>query len=246
MAIKGEDGLNYARHFSPDKIILDMQLPGIDGWTVLRALKSDDAIKHIPVFITSASDKWAKGLKMGAADYLTKPCTLEDLKKIFCANDTAPEPISNNNRDVTGDAHDESHDLHGKTILMADDDMRNIYSLSVILESEGINVVIAQDGKDAIEKLKDNPHIDLILMDIMMPEMDGYAAMRAIRKMEAYNQVPMVAITAKAMKEDRQKCIDAGATDYISKPVKAELLLSMLRKWMPHLKQTAQGNSNFK
>jgi CheY-like chemotaxis protein len=111
--------------------------------------------------------------------------------------------------------------------------MRNIYSLSVILESEGMNVVVAHDGQEALGLLNETPGVDIVLMDIMMPGMDGYAAMRAIRKMEKFRRLPILAITAKAMKNDRQRCLDAGASDYLSKPVKADALLAALRKWLP-------------
>jgi len=119
--------------------------------------------------------------------------------------------------------------LAGKTVLVVDDDMRNIYALSSVLEMSQMNVVCAQDGKKAIEELASNPVIDLVFMDIMMPEMDGYQALREIRKMERFNSLPIIAVTAKAMPEDRERCIEAGASDYIPKPVDPARLLSLLR-----------------
>jgi two-component system chemotaxis sensor kinase CheA len=122
--------------------------------------------------------------------------------------------------------------LEGKKILVIDDDMRNVFALSTALESLKMNVVFAENGKEGLEVLQDHSDIDLILMDIMMPEMDGYEAMQKIRHIPDYHLLPIIALTAKAMKDDRQRCIDAGASDYISKPVNLDQLLSLMRVWM--------------
>ncbi|RZK78198.1 MAG: response regulator, partial [Pedobacter sp.] len=122
--------------------------------------------------------------------------------------------------------------LQNKTVLIADDDMRNIFALSSALQDYNMNIVIANNGKQALEKLEENEAIDLVLMDIMMPEMDGYEAMTLIREDKKYVKLPIIALTAKAMKNDREKCIDAGANDYISKPVDMDKLLSMMRVWL--------------
>ena len=110
--------------------------------------------------------------------------------------------------------------------------MRNIFALSSALQVYDMKIVIATNGKEALEKLDEVPEIDIVLMDIMMPEMDGYEAMRLIRKDKAYKKLPIIALTAKAMKNDREKCIEAGANDYIAKPVDVDQLLSMLRVWL--------------
>ena len=123
-------------------------------------------------------------------------------------------------------------DLSGAHILIVDDDIRNIYSLTSVLESYGVNVVHAERGRDGILILEQMPDIDLALIDIMMPEMDGYETMREIRKRPALADLPLISVTAKAMKGDRQKCLDAGASDYIAKPVDIELLLALLRVWI--------------
>jgi len=120
----------------------------------------------------------------------------------------------------------------GRKILVVDDDMRNIYVLSKLLEEKNVRVVTGRTGKEGVEKLQENPDINLVIMDIMMPEMDGYTAMREIRKDERFANLPIIALTAKAMKGDREKCIEAGANDYLSKPVKTEKLLSLLRVWL--------------
>jgi len=115
--------------------------------------------------------------------------------------------------------------------IVVDDDMRNIFAISSLLESYNANVIVGKNGKEGIQKLK-NAEVDLILMDIMMPEMDGYEAMKRIRKEKKYEKLPIIALTAKAMKEDRDKCIAAGANDYLSKPVAKDKLLSLLRVWL--------------
>jgi CheY-like chemotaxis protein len=122
--------------------------------------------------------------------------------------------------------------LKDKIVLLADDDMRNVFSLTAALEQQGLKVIAASDGKEALKKLEENKTVDIILMDIMMPEMDGYEAIRQIRKQSRYKDLPILALTAKAMKGDREKCIEAGASDYISKPVNIEQLTSLMRAWL--------------
>jgi CheY-like chemotaxis protein len=120
-------------------------------------------------------------------------------------------------------------DLAGRKVLIVDDDIRNIFALTGALEQHEITVLNAENGKDGLETLKNNPDIDVILMDIMMPELDGYDTIRIIRGLDEFKSLPIIAVTAKAMKGDREKCIEAGASDYISKPVNIEQLLSLLR-----------------
>jgi CheY-like chemotaxis protein len=122
--------------------------------------------------------------------------------------------------------------LQGHKVLIIDDDIRNIFSLTSVLEQHKVDVVYAENGRDGIAMLKSVPDIDLALVDIMMPDMDGYETMRAIRGYEQFKGLPLIAVTAKAMKGDRQKCIDAGASDYVAKPVDIELLLSLMRVWL--------------
>lgn len=119
--------------------------------------------------------------------------------------------------------------FQGKTVLLVDDDMRNAFSLTTVLESYQMKVLYAENGREAIDTLIQNPDIDIIFMDIMMPEMDGYEAMRRIREIPKFNDIPIIALTAKAMKDDNAKCIAAGATDYITKPVDLEKLFAMIR-----------------
>jgi len=123
-------------------------------------------------------------------------------------------------------------DLVGRTVLLVDDDARNIFALSSVLERRGMRVLTATTGNEAIQLIESNPEISLVLMDIMMPEMDGYQTMEEIRKNAKFSRLPIIALTAKAMKGDREKCLDAGASDYLAKPVNTEQLLSSLRMWL--------------
>jgi len=128
--------------------------------------------------------------------------------------------------------HDSDEDLIGKRVLVVDDDVRNIFALSSVLERRGMSVLTANTGHEAIAMLQDTPEVAIVLMDIMMPEMDGYETMREIRREPAYRRLPIIALTAKAMVGDREKCLQAGASDYLAKPVNTEQLFSALRMWL--------------
>ena len=132
---------------------------------------------------------------------------------------------------ITG-LYDKESIFADKKILVVDDDMRNVFALSKVLKERKMQITKAENGISALEILNNNPDIDLVLMDIMMPEMDGYEAMQKIRAQERWKNLPIIALTAKAMKDDKQKCLDAGANDYISKPINIEQLLSLMRIWL--------------
>jgi CheY-like chemotaxis protein len=135
-------------------------------------------------------------------------------------------------RDAVESINAAAGQLAGKKVLIVDDDVRNIFALATVLESQGMRVVSAENGRDAIRLVEGEPGIDAVLMDIMMPEMDGMQTMRELRKLPAGKRLPLIAVTAKAMKGDREKCIDAGAWDYLSKPVETAQLLAVLRGWL--------------
>ncbi|MCJ0742238.1 hybrid sensor histidine kinase/response regulator [Pedobacter montanisoli] len=367
LAYSGDKGLELAQTLKPDAIILDIMLPVMDGWTILKKLKADPDTQHIPVHMMSAGDEKVKqAQKEGAIGFLKKPIEKEQLDKAFRllsehneyqfnnvlviedqvlqSNELSAQLIEKGAKvaqaytgaearqilehnhfdcivldlklpDVSGfDLLDEiklnpkwastpviintameldkeqmahimrhtqamvlknnkSNDrlldevnlfvnkikkeepqkknysdgktqkvknasvtiekaLENKNILITDDDMRNIFALSSALQSYNINVIIATNGREALEKLEEHPEIDLVLMDIMMPEMDGYEAMKAIRQQTKLAKLPVIALTAKAMKNDKEKCIEAGANDYIAKPIDTDKLLSMLRVWL--------------
>jgi CheY-like chemotaxis protein len=135
-------------------------------------------------------------------------------------------------REMIINLHDRDGMFADRTILLVDDDMRNLFALSKVLSEKGMNVLKAEDGKKAMAVLEERPDVDLVLLDIMMPVMDGYQTAREIRRQPRFHDLPIIALTAKAMKDDRDKCIAAGASDYLSKPVDVERLLSMLRVWL--------------
>jgi len=122
--------------------------------------------------------------------------------------------------------------LEGKRVLLADDDVRNLFALTCVLEIQGMQVVTAENGREALVRLAEMDDIDIVLMDIMMPEMDGYQTMQEIRKQERLKELPIIALTAKAMKGDRERCLESGASDYASKPVDTDQLLAQMRVWL--------------
>jgi CheY-like chemotaxis protein len=130
--------------------------------------------------------------------------------------------------------HSAEEVFNGKKVLIVDDDVRNVFALTSVLEANGMDVIFAENGKDGIECLRANPDVDLVLMDIMMPEMDGYQTMQAVRQIPEFKQLPIISLTAKAMKGDREKSIASGASDYITKPVDTDQLLSLMRVWLYH------------
>ena len=184
-------------------------------------------------------------LDMGAFGVTEKPAAPETLASVFSdlarVERTAPAMPTT----PIGDGADASAglpavpELAGSKMLIVDDDIRNIYSLTSVLESYDVEVVHAEGGKDGILILEQTPGIDLALIDIMMPEMDGYETMQRIRALPELADIPLIAVTAKAMKGDRQKCLDAGASDYIAKPVDIELLLALLRVWVARSRDRA-------
>jgi len=359
LALDGEEGIELAHEYKPDAITLDIDMPVMDGWSVLDRLKHHPDTRHIPVHIISGVEKRNEGLKQGAIAYLGKPVSKDALEDAFSristfidnrvrnllvveddenqrksmveliahedvcikAVATAEEALAElestpydcmvldlglqdmsgfellervkaderrkdlpiivyTGRDLSSSEEtrlrkyaetiivkdvksperllDETalflhrveaklpdqkrrmlerlHNSDGvfsdKRVMIIDDDVRNIFSLTSVLESHGMNVSFAENGKDALASLTSTPDIDLVLMDVMMPEMDGYETTRAIRQMSQFRNLPIIALTAKAMKGDREKCIAAGASDYITKPVDTEQLLSLMRVWL--------------
>ncbi|MVM34801.1 response regulator [Spirosoma sp. HMF4905] len=360
LASRGDEGLKLARAYKPSAIILDMQLPVVNGWSILNELKSDETLKHIPVHIISGMDD----LRLpsdGALTYIQKPVSANDLEQVFtligtqlsgkvkkvlvqsgnylkddalrhvieqrhleleCDYVLTDEEVVHKITEQTYDClivdmgHDLKHgikelrqlrsalvshsmpviiyidedlspanelklkklsdvviressqsidrlmdelelflykvqedkkkplpqskveltgkNLEGRKVLLVDDDIRNIFALSTLLEQHHMNVVTADNGREALEMLQRHTDTDIVLMDIMMPEMDGYEATRRIRTELNLHKLPIIALTAKAMPGDREKVIDAGASDYIAKPVDKSQLFSLMRVWLSH------------
>ncbi len=359
VAHSGDTGLQLAQHHHPDAIILDVNLPEMDGWSVMDALQASPQTRAIPVHFISVLDEDQKAIRMGAIGFLTKPvhqeqlesalqkiestlankihhvllienndnlrdslvsmiagkqvepvavasgeeayqllqsrdfdCIvldlglpgmsgLELLEKLEAESEVrSPPVVVYTGQDLTQEeearlrhyaesiiikgsksterllqeiqlflhrvetdlpkeqermfrkTYEDNPTLDGKTILVVDDDVRNSFALSHRLEEKGMRIVQAFDGKKALERLHEDGAIDLVLMDIMMPEMDGYETMQAIRQLPNFKSMPIIALTAKAMKEDREKCLQAGANDYLPKPVDFQKLFSLIRVWL--------------
>ncbi|MEH2407685.1 response regulator [Nostoc sp.] len=359
VALQSKQGLALAQQFKPNAIMLDIQMPEMDGWTVLDRLKHNANTRHIPVHILSVDERQQRGLHLGAITYLQKPvspealtqvlteikgfierqvktlliveddpvqaqsiielignsdvqstavgtgaealsilrshhfdCMVLDLglpdmsgftlieqikleprllklpiivytgkelsrqeetqlrglaETIIIKNVRSPERLLDETalflhrvqanlpppkRQILEQLHQTDPVLANRKILIVDDDLRNIFALTSFLESYQMQVLFAENGRDGIERLQANPDINIVLMDIMMPEMDGYETTRAIRQQQQFRSLPIIALTAKAMPGDREKCIEAGASDYITKPVDTEQLLSLLRVWL--------------
>lgn len=348
----GESGLYLARQYRPTGILLDVMLPGIDGWGVIARLKQDPATRRIPVHFISAADDTARAQQLGAVGFLTKPVERDALlaaferllqfssgptRKVLLIDDdpdsriavasliksetveilevgsaeaalplfesntfdcivldlglpgmsgfdfldalnsrTEPLPpiVIHSGRELSREesaklrqytdsivikgtrslerlldevslflhsvrkdasprvVRDLDSGLAGRTVLVVDDDMRNIFALSKILREKGLSVVMAQDGQKALRQIEENKAVEIVLMDIMMPGMDGYETTREIRKRPQHAKLPIIAVTAKAMAGDRDKCLEAGANDYLAKPIDIDKLLSMMRIWL--------------
>ena len=362
-AATGEDGLALARKYRPHAVVLDMKLPGMDGHAVLKELKSDPDLRHIPVHIMSVNERTLGPIRSGAVEYLVKPVDQEQMDEAFARiedlvrrkmknlliveddpaqrmaiitligngdvkcleagtiaealalletgpvdcivldiglpdgdgfallkqikermGEALPPIIIYTGKDLTRqendvlrqyadtvivkgirseerlldetalflhravkdlpppkkamimERYDPEHIFQDCKVLLVDDDMRNVFALTKVLVGKGCHVLRAENGQAALDLLDREPLVDMVLMDIMMPEMDGYTCMRAIRRQVRFAQLPIIALTAKAMKEDRKKCIDAGASDYITKPVDTGRLFSLMRIWIDHRK----------
>ena len=360
VATRGDTGLSMANEFQPHAITLDIQLPVVDGWSVLDRLKRNARTRHIPVHVISVMDK-TQGNAQGAFGYLTKPVSKEGLERVFnqlasflerkerrlllvedddvqrdslvkllsdggdvevtavatgeevlqqletgefdCvvidlmlpdtdgiklveevktqnrfrdlpiviytgkeltpkdearlrrytgsvilkSGTKSPEQLLSDTalflhrldqnlppraRAALAQRGDKESDLSGRKVLVVDDDMRNIFALASVLENHGMQVVFAENGRAAIEALEQHRDVDIVIMDVMMPEMDGYETMRAIRKNPEDASLPIIAVTAKALKDDRDKCMAAGASDYLPKPVDTDKLLELIRLWV--------------
>jgi len=221
----------------PTAITLDLGLADIDGFVLLDLLKHDPQTSHIPIHIISGADHSQSAMGLGAFGITEKPAEREELVGVFRnlrENGAKRKP----RRKAAITPPPPMRELAGSRVLIVDDDIRNIFSLTSVLENHSVEVLHAERGKDGILILEQTPGIDVALIDIMMPEMDGYETMHQIRKRPELADLPLIAVTAKAMKGDRQKCLDAGASDYIAKPVDIELLLALLRVWVARSRGT--------
>jgi CheY-like chemotaxis protein len=207
------------------------------GFDLLEKVKSQPDLRNLPIIIYTGrklSRQEETRLLKYAETIIIKdvrsPERLLDETTLFLHRVEANLPEAK--RRVLEHLHSADAVFQGKKVLVVDDDVRNIFALTSVLENFGMVVVYAENGRDALDLIKAGSDIDLVLMDVMMPEMDGYETMGRIRALDAYQNMPIIALTAKAMKGDREKCIAAGASDYITKPVDPDQLLSLMRVWL--------------
>jgi HAMP domain-containing protein/CheY-like chemotaxis protein/signal transduction histidine kinase len=233
----GDEALASLRNGPCDCVVLDLRLPDMSGFEVLERMRADDALTDVPVVVFTGRELSAEEdaqLHTMARSIVVKgvesPERLLNETALFLHRVITDLPAEKQQMLERLNSSDE--DLVGRTVLLVDDDARNIFALSSVLERRGMNVLTATTGNEAIELIEKTPSLAIVLMDIMMPEMDGYQTMEKIRQNRAYRRLPIIALTAKAMKGDREKCLEAGASDYLAKPVNTEQLLSALRMWL--------------
>jgi CheY-like chemotaxis protein len=237
IAETGAEALDLLNEQRFDCIVLDLRLPDMSGFDVLEELRKDADLSEIPVVVFTGRELSAEEnaqLHTMARSIVVKgvesPERLLDETSLFLHRVITQLP-SEKQRMIER-LHRSDEDLVGKTALLVDDDMRNIFALSSMLERRGMRVLTAANGAEAIHLVKSTADLAIVLMDIMMPEMDGYQTIAAIREDPAFHRLPIIALTAKAMKGDREKSLDAGASEYIAKPVNTEQLLSAMRSWL--------------
>jgi CheY-like chemotaxis protein/signal transduction histidine kinase len=233
----GTEALDQLARRDYDCIVLDLGLNDMSGFEFLEKMRSDSTMAQVPVIIYTGKELTRQEeaeLRLLAQTIIIKdvksPERLLDETTLFLHRVESALPPEKQR--LLDQLHRSDPTLKGKKALVVDDDIRNIFALTSILERYEMDVQYAENGHDALRLLNNNPEIDVVLMDVMMPEMDGYEATRRIRENEAFEDLPIIAITAKAMKGDREKCIAAGASDYVTKPVDSDQLIGLLRVWL--------------
>ncbi len=237
VAATGADALQLVEREPFDCVVLDLRLPDMTGFDILERLRDIPNVSDLPVVVFTGkelSPEEDARLHTLARSVVVKgvesPERLLDETALFLHRIVADLPAEKQR--MLDRLHRSDEALLGKKVLVVDDDMRNIFALSSVLERRGMEVLTAGTGREAISMLESTPDVAIVLMDIMMPEMDGYATMQVIRQNESFRRLPIIALTAKAMKGDREKCLEAGASEYLAKPVNTEQLLSALRMWL--------------
>ncbi|MBP1094932.1 HAMP domain-containing protein/CheY-like chemotaxis protein/signal transduction histidine kinase [Bradyrhizobium japonicum] len=233
----GAGALSTLREAPCDCVVLDLRLPDMSGFEVLDQIRHDEALSNIPVVVFTGRELSAEEdaeLHTMARSIVVKgvesPERLLDETALFLHRVITELPVEKQRMLEKLNSSDE--DLIGKTALLVDDDARNIFALSSVLERRGMKVLTATTGREAVTLVESNPEIAIVLMDIMMPQMDGYQTIGVIRENPAFLRLPIIALTAKAMKGDREKCLEAGASDYLAKPVNTDQLLLAIRMWL--------------
>jgi CheY-like chemotaxis protein len=233
----GGDALARLQEQSFDCCVADLRLPDMTGFELLERLQAERSLRDIPIVVFTGKDLTPD--EQGRLQTLAKSIVLKDVQSPERLLDETAlflhrvlDDLPEGKRRMIEDLHRSTEALRGRKVLVVDDDARNIFALTTVLEGQEMEVISATNGRQAIELIDATPELGVVLMDIMMPEMDGYETMRRIRKDPRFRALPILALTAKAMKGDREKCLAAGASDYIAKPVNTDQLLSLLRVWL--------------
>ena len=233
----GAEALDVVTREAFDCVVLDLRLPDMTGFDILECMRDMPVVSDLPVVVFTGkelSPEEDARLHTLARSVVVKgvesPERLLDETALFLHRVVADLPQEK--QKMLDRLHRSDEALMGKRVLVVDDDMRNIFALSSVLERRGMAVLTAETGREAVSILESTPDVAIVLMDIMMPEMDGYATMQVIRQNPSFRRLPIIALTAKAMKGDREKCLEAGASEYLAKPVNTEQLLSALRMWL--------------
>ena len=233
----GGEALEAVLNKSFDCVVLDLRLPDMTGFELLEKMYAEPALADVPVVVFTGKELTAEEqtqLKAMAKSIVLKdvqsPERLLDETALFLHRVVTDLPEEK--QKMLERLHGSNEILRGRKVLVVDDDARNIFALTSLLENQEMDVLSATNGRSAIDIIQHTPGLSMVLMDIMMPEMDGYETMREIRKAPEFRTLPILALTAKAMKGDREKCLNAGASDYIAKPVNTDQLLSLMRVWL--------------
>jgi CheY-like chemotaxis protein len=233
----GAEALEALQSGNFDCVVLDLHLPDTSGFTLLSEIQQLPQLRDLPVVVFTGRDLTTEEdavLRQKAKSIVLKgvksPERLLDETALFLHRVIGD--LSESKQRMIETLHRSDEPLLGRKVLVVDDDVRNIFALNSVLERHQMNVVSATNGGDAIRLLESAGDLSLVLMDVMMPEMDGYETMRRIRSKPQFRLLPIIALTAKAMKGDREKCLEAGASDYVAKPVNTEQLLSLVRMWL--------------
>jgi CheY-like chemotaxis protein len=233
----GEEALKELQSEPFDCMVMDLGLADISGFELLDRIRHMEKLNHLPIIIYTGKEldmKEETELKKYAESIIIK--NVKSQERLF--DETAlflhrvEANLPEDRRNILKKLYNNETAFEGKHLLLVEDDIRNIFALTNVLGSYNLKVTFVENGREALDMLEKDQNFDLILMDIMMPEMDGYQAMKAIRAIPKFEKLPIIALTAKAMKEDRQRCIDAGASDYINKPIDIVKLLSLLKVWL--------------